>query len=369
MEAHQLPRIAISSIFALLVSLVAACSGDNSPVVTPPPPLPPPPPPQAIFIHEGLDGLTVHRIKQNNNSLFAATDTGLFSKPIGQDSWHTLGLDDSNIHDIVFINDEHWLAAVSDVGPLPNVNPQLLETVNGGSNWLQVDNDLGGVASVGMQALFYDSINMRLFATAWNALAVSNDVGRTWRLLDGNLDVLTALGALNWNEAMDQVWVGGQNNIEEMLLRRFDLQTGESGLFESLLPPPAAIKGITFDRNNPDRILASGEPGILQSLDNGDNWSILLSNEDARFYFETELDSEDSQIIYTAGWTKNFDDPQPLIIEVSRDGGANWVQYAHDDPNLFGGVWSLHAVSENNETVIYAGLFRGGIVKVILPAN
>ncbi len=298
MQTARSPCLAVWPSLTLLMSLVSACGGGSTPVIEPPPP----PPPQATFIHEGLEKLTVRRIRQHGDRLFAGTDAGLFSKPIGQDSWQTLGLDDSNIRDIGIIDNEHWLVAVSDTGTVPNVNPRLLETVNGGSNWLEVDNDFGGPAPEGMHALHYDSDNQRLYATGADALAVSDDVGRSWRLIDGIWDDLSPpLEALGLNDPRDQVWVGGQNAIGEMVLRRFDLETGESTSFVRILPSPATIKGVTFDPGDPDRILASGEGGILQSLDNGDSWTNLLGDVDSRFYFQAVLDPEDSQVIYTAG--------------------------------------------------------------------
>jgi hypothetical protein len=85
---------------------------------------------------------------------------------------------------------------------------------------------------------------------------------------------------------------------------------------------------------------------------------------DHRFYFQTALDPSHTQTIYTAGWTKNFDDPPPLILETSNDGGANWTTFEHDDLDLFGGASSISAVIEGPDTAVYVGLFRGGIMKV-----
>ena len=151
------------------------------------------------------------------------------------------------------------------------------------------------------------------------------------------------------------------------MLRRYDPSSGESVLMSRLLPSPSTIKGITFDASNSDRILASGEGGILESLDNGANWENLLGDVDFRFYFRVVLDPEDGRTLYTAGWDKIFEEPQPLIVEVSRNDGATWEKHNLDNPELFGGVWSLMAVSEDARTVIYAGLYKGGVMKILLP--
>ncbi len=199
------------------------------------------------------------------------------------------------------------------------------------------------------------------------ALAGSADFGRTWELLDGSWDTLSTLSALSLNPLTRQVWVGGQNGIEEMVLRRYDLATGASSAFTRLLPSPAVIKGITFDPGDPNRVLASGEGGVLQSLNNGQTWANLLGDVDHRFYFQAALDPQNPNVIYTAGWDKLFDEPQPLILEISRNRGSTWEAHQLNDPALFGGAWCLLAVTENDRTVLYVGLYRGGIVKVLLP--
>lgn len=327
----------------------------------------PPPAAQPEFRHEGLTGRTINHIHQHDDMLFATSDAGLFGKPLDQDNWWSLGLDDYKVQDVVFVDDQHWLAAVFAAGPNPFLEPRLLETLNGGANWLNVETDFGGDNREGIFALHFDAERERLYATGISALAVSEDLGRSWELLDGDWGAFSQpMQALNLNPATNQMWFGGQNAIEEMVLRRHNLETAETLVFPQLLPSPSVVMGITFDPGNADRVLVSGEGGVLQSLDNGETWTALLGDVDFRFYFQTALDPEDSQTIYTAGWTKMFDEPQPLILEISTDGGDNWVSLELDDPELFGGAWSISAVTENDGTVLYIGLYRGGIMKVLL---
>lgn len=365
-----------SDLFALalclsVLGLVTGCGGGGS-GGTPPPggnlPIP-----QPEFRSEGLSGLIVLGIYQHGDRLFAATDDGLFAKVLGQDSWQFVGLDDFQIEDLIILDEQHMLAAVVfEPDRLVFRDARLYETVNGGANWLPVDNDFGGgfQENIGIWALHYDAVGQRLYAVGQDALAVSEDVGRSWELLAGIWDGFDPpQSALNLNAARNEVWFGGATAIEQLKLRRHDLGSGETTTFDSsLLPSPATIEGITFDPTNPDRILASGEGGILQSMDNGATWSRLLGERSARFYFDTPLDPQDPQVIYTAGWLKEFELPQPLILEVSRDSGETWTTYALDDPDLFGGAWSIRAVVEDGRTVLYVGLFRGGIMKVLPPA-
>lgn len=172
MKSH--PRLA-DYLLAAGLMLLAACSGGGSNSGNPP--LPPPVAP--VFLPEGLDGHIIRHIYQHDNRLFAATDNGLFSKLIAQDDWLPVGLSGFSVQDLAIISDQHWLAAVFPTAN-PFVDPKLFETVNAGSNWLDVANDFGPgpTQTEGIFALHYDQANQQLFATGTNALASSDDFGR-----------------------------------------------------------------------------------------------------------------------------------------------------------------------------------------------
>lgn len=92
----------------------------------------------------------------------------------------------------------------------------------------------------------------------------------------------------------------------------------------------------------------------------------MLEDVGYRFYFDVALDPENPQILYTGGWDKVGDSPQPLIFEVSRDGGVTWEEYKYPSDILYGGVTSVIAVKEGADTVVYLGLYGGGIVKAVM---
>jgi photosystem II stability/assembly factor-like uncharacterized protein len=354
----------------LILGMLTGCGGGSG---TPPPPgANPPPGLQPDFIHEGLAGRIVTRIHQHDARLFAATDAGLFGKELGQGAWLSIGLDGFKVQDLAILDGQHLLATVVfDWDRIVFKAPQLYETLNGGANWLPVDNDFGGgFEHEWIRVLHYDPASSRLYATGHDALAVSEDTGRSWQLLAGTWDGVGHTNSVNLNADKGQVWFGGQNPIEQMRLRRQDLGSGVTTLFDSsLLPPPSTITGITFDPTAPAHVLASGEGGILQSFDNGATWTRPLGDVDHRFYFEAAFDPQDARTIYTARWLKNTGLPQPLVLEVSADAGASWAAYELSDPELFGGALSVSALVEDGRTVLYLGLDRGGIMKVLLPSG
>lgn len=54
---------------------------------------------------------------------------------------------------------------------------------------------------------------------------------------------------------------------------------------------------------------------------------------------------------------------------MSTDGGETWTEHKHPSTSLFGEVRSILATTENNRTVIYIGLYGGGIMKVWVTDN
>jgi photosystem II stability/assembly factor-like uncharacterized protein len=343
--------------------VLAACGADTGDSARP---VPEPPLAAPVFEHDGLDGAVIRHLYRHGDRLFAATQDGVYGKYLDQNAWVDLGLSGLHIQALAVVDDQHWIASTFPTDQ-QFVDPKLYETVNGGGNWLEVENDFGSGAtqSEAIMALLYDQETQRLFATGFNALASSADYGRTWLLLDGQWDSTSILQALDLNSMTQQIWLGGQNGIEESILRQYDLNTFETAVFTRLFPSPSSVKSTTFDASDPDRVLVAGEGGVLQSSDNGHSWVNLLGDVDHRFYFRALLDPQNSNIIYTAGWTKT-DKPQPLILEVSRNRGTSWERHQMAAPDFFGGVWSMLATTEKNRTVLYLGLDRGGIVRVRL---
>lgn len=354
--------------FTLLILMIAtfltACGGSGGGSIMPPDQ-------QPVFTSGGLDGKSVYEIRRIDDSLIAATDDGLYGKTLGEDVWNPLGLDDDLVADIVLYDDQHWLAAVF-AGGSRSGESMLMETRNAGANWLRIANDFGGTASQSesIHALHYDESNARLYATGQDSLAVSDDGGSNWQLVDGVWNSASnPLEALARNPATGDIWYGGQNSIEQMVLRRYDPITGTSESFPNLLPSPATIKGIRFDAADPDRVLASGEGGVLETEDNGGSWTNLLGEVDYRFYFEVEPDPARQSTLFTAGISKPVDEPQPLVLEISTDDGQSWTAYEFGGADFFGGAVSLLATARGGETELYIGLRDGGIVEVTSLPN
>jgi photosystem II stability/assembly factor-like uncharacterized protein len=274
---------------------------------------------------------------------------------------------DKEVHDIAMLSADHFIASVRETDAEGIFSDQLVESLDGGESWHSVAHNFGAEDPETLYGLYYDAYNNALYATGVEALAMSLDEGRSWELLDG---LWSGFGqpkrAINYNVATNDIWYGGQNAIEQLVLERYSLDTQQAESFRELMPNPSVVYGIVFDPENEAGVYISGEGGIVKTENNGEDWITLMGDVDYRFYFGLAIDPNNPQTLYTGGWSKMWDTPQPLIFEISTDGGATWTQYQHPSTTLFGGVRSILATTEDDVTVVYLGLYGGGIMKVIV---
>lgn len=307
----------------------------------------------------------VHLYERNHRK-FAATDKGLYVRT-EEGNWQSAGLEQVHVFDLAFLADDHIIASIRETVDEVWID-ELTESLDGGQTWQIVEHNFGGEETETVFGLHYDADNEALYATGREALAVSYDGGRSWELLSGIWGGFAQpKHALNRNSSTNEIWYGGQNAIEQMVLKRYSVDSGEEVGFPDLLPSPSVIYGIRFDPTNEFGVYASGEGGVVKTEDNGETWEPLMGDVNHRFYFDLAIDPEEPQTLYTGGWNKNWETPQPLILEISHDGGKHWTQHRHPSETLFGGVRSILASKEANETVLYLGLYGGGIMRATLP--
>lgn len=343
-----------------LMLLVAGCGGGDGAEA--------PPATAPLFTAMGLDGRIVYRLQEIDGELYAATDRG-FYRHRQQTEWQLLGEQGWRIMDWAYLGEGRWLLSTADGHDYEPISRyELVASEDNGLSWQAVVHDFGGpdggdvVEPINAMTV----VDGRLLAVGYLALAESADGGHSWQLLNGlwqgfarGMDALTA------SPDGSRVWYGGQGAMEDLMLVEHRL--GADAVFhdlQALLPNPSTVKGIRYHPEQSERLFVAGEGGIVESRDDGQSWQAFNTNPDYRFYFDLAFDPERPQRYFTAGWSKIVDTPQPLILEVSSDDGASWQRYQHPDSNLFGGVYSLMSRQEQGETVVYLGLFKGGVVRV-----
>lgn len=349
-----------STCLAVMALSMVACSDSDS--VTDPSE------PPSAFVYRGLEGSTIVDLVQTENTLVAATESGIY-KYTGNEDWALVTPQDWDVLAVVPLYPSHLLASVQ----LSADEFRLAESLNSGDDWSIVENDFGGVAGVQtepMLELAFDEASGELFATGYDVLARSDDFGRSWSVYDGDWQrTATGMSALAIAIQHGDIWFGGQDAIENASLRHTDRSTGESTdlseAIQELLVRPSTVKSVVFYPNAETTVFVGGEGGVVRSNDYGTSWSPILTNDTSRFYFDLLVDDE-TGMIYTGGWDKNYVDPQRLVLEVSDDSGITWRAFEHTDSDIRGGIWSLLIARLDNEKRLFVGLQGGGVYEVEL---
>jgi len=339
---------------------LAACGDSAAPQRMPEPPVAAPEP--FVFSHQGLTGRVVDRLYQQQDKLLALTDDGLYQQQ--QDRWQLLGLQGYTLRDLAFIDDQHWLAAVSSQDEEGMVRHQMQETFNAGASWQEVRRPFGADGEhEGIFALQYDRVQKRLYGTGISVLAASDDLGISWQVLQGFWGGFgQPKSALAIAPDRSRIWWGGQGAIEDGVLFSYRLSDGHEQMFQKLLPDPSVYYNVRFAGT---KVYACGEGGIVLSEDQGDSWKNLLPNVDYRFYFDLMIDPRRNQRLYTAGWDKKYEEPQPLILQWSDNAGQSWQRLQYQGAaDFYGGVRSMLLVERQGQTYLYLGLFKGGVMQV-----
>lgn len=317
---------------------------------------------KVTFTEMGLDGKIVHELSLQDDKLFAATDAGLFVKDLSTDAeWELAGMEDENVKAFVAIDEDTYLASVTTVGALDH---HLFKSTDGGENWTEVENNFGGLDPEGMADLEYNATTQELFAVGVGVVAKSTDLGESWEPLYGDWGWLASgMDFVEQHPQTGNLWASGQNSIEQFILTKYDKSNDDWEEWIGLLRAPSVGKDIAFDPSHNTSLIIGGEHGIIHTSDDGNHWDIILEDhaDTTRFYFGVDYDKNVKDRIYAASWLKEFTNPQPLILKISEDAGESWQEFKHEDNDLMGGVYDMLQVKEGNKTLLYLGLFKGGV--------
>lgn len=355
--------------FPFVVTLLTGCLGSSSSPADPIAPAPPPPSPPEVsdiirYNHLGLSDVAVETVFVTDDGVWVAGDQGIFfsanltATNEDEAKWQHQ-LDGIHISHMQGFHAQEVYAIGVEAPDKPYV---LFRSTNRGQTWQRIENNFGGSsrdAYSNLETLYADTETGYLYGAGQQAIAVSYDQGVQWQLLAGGWDMIALSAMLTRHPVYNDLWLGGQNAIEQSTLVRFSLTQQTSDFWSQLLPAPSVNQTIVFDRTNPDRILIGAEGGIITSPDYGNNWHELVVDTNG-FYFDILQSPLDDNVWYSATWNKGIE-PHPLQFIYSTDNGESWQTNQHPASDVNYGVRSMKFVDagQTRSDVIWAGLQSG----------
>lgn len=343
---------------------LSGCLGSSTPPAEPDDPEPPITGDIIRFNHLGLSDVAVEALWVGDAGIWVGGDQGVFfsahldAMNAAQANWQHQ-LEDLHIVEITGFHGDDIYAIGIESPEKPSV---LLRSVDQGGTWDRVEHNFGGTDDVdwsNLQVLFADNDTGYLYGAGQQAIAVSYDHGRQWELVAGDWGTMASSAALAKHPFHNDLWLGGQNAIEESTLVRHSLSQQSSTYWTGLFPAPSVNQAVAFDAVNPDRILVGAEGGIIGTDNYGSDWQYLLEDEDYSFFFDLIQSPIEPDVWYSARWRKGVE-PHQLEFVYSTNQGVDWQTRTHPATDENFGVRSMALVA-NDETgdVIWAGLQSG----------
>jgi len=345
----------------IAAAALAACGGGGSDER-------PTPAKTITFAHDGLSGLAVNNLYQRDNQLFAATSDGVFIKSTPQGKWQAWGLQGQGVSDIAILSSRHLLATVQSKGATAS---KLMETTSGRADWYNLEASFNnGTESVNWSGLIYDDNHNTLYGIGDNLPVTSIDSGRDWASLTPPPEIFSSRNDfVKHNALTHDLWFGGKSAQNKPVVRIYSNDLNQEVAFQELDINTGTLHDLIFDPVIVGRTIMASDNGLWRTTDNGQHWTLLLAATDKRSYRVAVHDPRNPAWIYTGRHYENANAASTLIFEWSQNRGDSWVQYHYPSNSLFGGVLSMLAVEENQTTVIYLGLDRGGVMKVVMPVQ
>jgi photosystem II stability/assembly factor-like uncharacterized protein len=313
----------------------------------------------------GLAGLKVYELSILNERLYAATNNGVYSKNINaEDDFVHLGLEGRNVVDFIVFSDQHIIATTANRGAIAD-DYALLETINGGESWDELDifGENGFEEPVHSLSVHPHQPNV-IFATGPRCVATSSDFGRNWDLLWGEWGAFasgTSVAEINPAKPTD-LWFGGQGAIENGYLCVLRNETVLNEWY-NLVPNPTVAVALAFDQKATQTIYVGFEGALIKTT-NQNTWrEVIHGRKDGmRFFYGIVISANHQQRVFSGGWLKG-EETQPLVLYYSTNAGETWRSQLLEAEQL-GGIFSLQIVSESDRERIFAGLDKGGVYEI-----
>jgi len=259
----------------------------------------------------------------------------------------------------------------------------ILKSTDGGLTWTTIKLDL--TANTSIQSLSIDPvIPSTMYALSQGTILKSTDRGNTWSAASNGLTTIeTNALAVNpldaatlYASAGDNIFKSANSGTAWDKLFEFHLYTSSTPSaplgVASPFPDgaPAYPMSLSIDYSNPNNLYVLTSRGngcyfadnlLFKSTDGGATWSDRISPPTSGCIFGgffassggfKAIDPLDPNILYAA---EADDEDIGFWLLKSKDGGADWTNFATFPGGLEAGVWSL-AIDSRTSATLYAGM-------------
>jgi len=261
-----------------------------------------------------------------------------------------------------------YLLAGSDIvgfdlkpaGADPNDMFTIYRSVDGGTNWENLNNGYLGELSGGTKDIAFDTNNPNnLFLATVNGVFLSRDNGDTWEDVTGNLGFkqISGLSISSDGTRINAATLGGGIISGRISGNRINWESKSN-----LLVPIHNIQ-INIHPEIPEIFYASAYPGgIFKTLDGGENWiecnfglpSFYVQDPTRQGYYAIRLAPSNPETIYLGIYG--------IGMYKSEDGGNTWIAKNGQDQIIKGkDIYSLIVDPEDEDKVLISsaeGVFK-----------
>lgn len=251
----------------------------------------------------GLSEATINNLSTFEGFMYAATDSGLYRrKTEDTNSWNSLGLQQKDVLDIVFLPNNRWLAALR-IEDFSEGIPSLFLSSNQGESWQPYMNNYGGENGEYTWAGAIDTPSKpsdTVFARVSGLTVVRTmDGGDSWKTVEGEWNYWGGTSVLVKADPYhkNRVWAGGANAFSLPYL----LKSEDSGDTWNQLPILENTEAIVYDvATHPAKAstVLAGLGIIRKSTDGGQSWSTINNNFGTLTFTHSVRNPE---IVYASG--------------------------------------------------------------------